>query len=97
MFDRLREAKLCLKPKQCHFAKREALYLVYVLSQSGISADKSIFRSFLFLLMLKQIRFFVGLASYAYYRLLIPGFSKIAGPLFALAKKDPAFEWSSSY
>jgi len=42
----------------------------------------------------KQIRSFLGLASY--YRCFIPGFSKIAGPLFALTKKDTLFEWSPS-
>ena len=41
VFDRLRDANLCLKPKKCHFAKREVLYLGFVVSGSGISADKS--------------------------------------------------------
>ena len=30
----------------------------------------------------------------SYYRCFIPGFSKIAGPLLALTKKDALFEWS---
>jgi len=41
-FDRLREAHLRLKPKKCHFAKREVLYLGYVVSNLGISANRSI-------------------------------------------------------
>jgi len=41
VFERLREANLRLKPKKCHFAKNEVRYLGYVVSESGISADKS--------------------------------------------------------
>ena len=36
VFDRLREAHLRLKSKKCHFAKREVLYLGYVVSELGI-------------------------------------------------------------
>ena len=42
---------------------------------------------------LKALRSFVGLASY--YRRFIPGFSKVAAPLFALTKRDVPFEWSA--
>ena len=41
VFQRLREANLSLKPKKCHFAKQQVLYLGYVVSEAGISADKS--------------------------------------------------------
>ena len=97
VFNRLRDANLCLKPKKCHFVKREVLYLGYVVSESGISADKSkveAVEKFPVPTSVKQVRSFVGLTSY--YRRFIPGFSKIAGPLFALTKKDSLFEWSPS-
>ena len=97
VFNQLQDANLCLKPKKCHFAKREVLYLGYVMSESGISADKSkveAVKKFPVPTNVKQVRSFVGLASY--YRRFIPGFSKIAGPLFALTKKDSLFEWSPS-
>ena len=97
VFNRLRDANLCLKPKKCHFVKREVLYPGYVVSESGISADKSkveAVEKFPVPTSVKQVRSFVGLASY--YRHFIPGFSKIAGPLFALTKKDSLFEWSPS-
>jgi len=94
VFERLREANLWLKPKKCHFANNGVR--CYIVSESGISADKSkveAVTSFPLPNSVKQLRSFLGLASY--YRRFIPGFSKIAGPLFALTKKDALFEWSS--
>ena len=44
--------------------------------------------------MLNRYDLFVGLATY--YRRSISGFSKIAGPLFALTLKDSLFEWPPS-
>ena len=41
---------------------------------------------------LKALRSFLGLASY--YCRFIPGFSKVAAPLFCLTRKDVAFEWN---
>ena len=40
---------------------------------------------------LKSLRSFLGLASY--YRRFVPGFSKVAGPLHALTKKDSLYIW----
>ena len=84
VLERLREANLRLKPKKCHFT-----YLGYIVSESGISADKSkveAVTSFPIPKSVKQLQSFLGLASY--YR------PEIAGPLFALTKKDALFEWS---
>jgi len=41
VFERLRIANLRLKPKKCHFAKNEVRYFGCIVSESGISADKS--------------------------------------------------------
>ena len=43
---------------------------------------------------LKSLRSFLGLASY--YRCFVPNFSKIAGPLHTLTRKDTPFNWSPS-
>lgn len=39
VFDRLRQAGLCLKPSKCHFAKRKVEYLGYVVTDRGIAVD----------------------------------------------------------
>ena len=41
---------------------------------------------------LTQLRSFLGLASC--YRKFIKNFSKVANPLFALTRKDVAYEWT---
>ena len=97
MFQRLREANLCLKPKKCHLAEQQVLYLGYVVSEAGISVDTSkveAIEKFPIPRNVKELRLFLGLASY--YRCFIAGFSKIAHPLFALTKKGAMFQWNSS-
>ena len=41
VLQRLREANLCRKPRKYHLAKQQVLYLGYVISEAGISVDKS--------------------------------------------------------
>lgn len=44
---------------------------------------------------IKTLRSFLGLASY--YRKFVPDFTKVAGPLHALTRKDVPFLWTPSY
>ena len=86
---RLRYAGLRLKPKKCHFAQSQVVYLGFVISNAGLAADTKKVEAvsgFPVPKDVKQLRSFLGLASY--YRRFILGFSKIANPLFALTKKD---------
>ena len=93
VLERLRYAGLRLKPKKCHFAQPEVVYLGFVISFSGISADTKkveAVKGFPVPKDVKQLRSFLGLASY--YCRYILGFSKIASPLFVLTKKDVPYE-----
>ena len=97
VFDRLRMAGLKLKPKKCHLVKQEVKYLGYVVSNAGVCADVDKVRAvqdFPRPQNLKQLRSFLGLASY--YRRFIPKFSQVAAPLYALTKKDAPYQWNSS-
>ena len=92
---RLRQAGLKLKPKKFRFAQLSVEYLGHVVSAAGVQTDPSklqAVRCFPRPTDVKTLRSFVGLASY--YRRFVPGFSKVAGPLHALTKKDVPFVWS---
>ena len=89
VLEHFRQAGLKLKPKKYYLVQREVTYLGYVVSESGISADigkvKAV-KDFPVPSNLKQLRSFLGLASY--YRRFIPRFSQVAAPLYALTSKD---------
>ena len=92
VFTRLKEAGLKLKPSNCHLAKPQVTYLGYVVFKQGITADPSkvtAVREFPIPKGVRDLRSFLGLASY--YRRFIPGFSRVAGPLFALTHKGNEF------
>ena len=96
VFNRLRAAGLRLKPKKCCFAQLEVDYLGHVVSSDGIRTDPKKTRAvseFPVPTNVREVRSFVGLASY--YRKFIPNFSKVAGPLHALTRKDVAFLWTA--
>ena len=96
VFDRLRAAGLRLKPKKCCFAQLEVDYLGHVVSSDGIRTDpkkSQAVSEFPVPTNVREVRSFVGLASY--YRKFIPNFSKVAGPLHALTRKDVAFLWTA--
>ena len=96
VFTRLKEAGLKLKPSKCHLAKSQVTYLGYVVSRQGITADRSkvtAVQDFPTPNSVKELRSFLGLASY--YRRFIPGFSKVASPLFSLTHKGADFVWNS--
>ena len=75
-------------------AGSEALYLGYIVSRDGISADLAkidTVKNFPQPFDVKSLRSFLGLASY--YRRFIENFSKVASPLYALTWKDAEFLW----
>ena len=95
VFERLRQLSLRLKASKFHIAKRQVTYLRYNVSEGRISADSSkvdAVKKFPTPNDAGSSRSFLGLASY--YQRFIPGFSKVAEPLFALTWKDVTFKWS---
>ena len=96
VFQRLRSAGLTLKPKKCKFVQTEVCYLGQVVSAERVRTDPSKLQAILEFPVpdnVKALRSFLGLASC--YRRFIPQFSKTAGPLFNLTKKNSLFAWTS--
>ena len=95
VLDRIRVAGLRLKPKKCCIAHQSVEYLGHVVSAAGIQTDSKKVEAVAQYpepADVKSLRSFLGITSY--YRRFIPGFSKIANPLYALLKKDADFAWS---
>ncbi len=77
------------------FMQTQAEYLGNIVSHDGISVDPrktAAVQDFPKLVDLKSLRSFLGLASY--FQRFVPGFSRIAGPLYALTRKDALFVWT---
>lgn len=97
VFDRLRNAKLTLKPSKCQFAVNRVLYLGHILSKHGVEVDKSktdAITTFPIPKNVHNIRSFLGICNY--YRRFIKDFAKIASPLTNLLRKDVNFLWSEN-
>ena len=91
----LRKAGLKVKPAKCHFFEKEVLFLGHVISERGITTDKSKvdkISSWPTPTNLQQLQQFLGLASY--YRRFIKDFATISKPLHRLTEKKTPFHWS---
>ncbi|MCG8044300.1 MAG: DDE-type integrase/transposase/recombinase [Candidatus Thiodiazotropha taylori] len=89
VFQRLREAKLTLKPSKCSFAVEKVVYLGHVISKDGVSVDiekTERVRSFPTPTTQRQLKSFLGLCNY--YRRFVKDYSKICIPLNKLLKKE---------
>ena len=82
VFEKLRLAKLKLKPSKCNFFQREISYLGHKVSELGIATDPAKIEKVAQWPRPKtvnEVRSFLGFVGY--YRKYIKGFSKIAKPL----------------
>ena len=95
VMDCLIDAGLKLNPSKCHFVQKEVQYLGHIITPLGLKLNPervAAVQDFPVPQNVKQVRQFVGLASY--YRRFIPAFAKIAQPLHDLTRKAAVFEWT---
>jgi hypothetical protein len=88
----LREHQLYAKFSKCEFWLDQVEFLGHMISKEGIAVNPSKVASILEWEApknVKQIRGFLGMAGY--YRRFIEGFSKIAGPMTKLLRKNTPF------
>ena len=94
VFDRLRQARLRLKPKKCFLFKPSTLYLGYVVSSEGVKPDPNkveSLRTWHRPCDLKGLRAFLGMASY--HRKFIRNFAEVAEPLINLTRRKTPWSW----
>ena len=94
VFEKIRMAKLKLKPSKCQFLKTQVKFLGHVVSSQGIKTDPEKVESVKTWPTpadVKELQGFLGLASY--YRRFISDFSIIAEPLNKLCRKGVPFHW----
>ena len=91
----LREHQLYAKFSKCEFWLDQVEFLGHVISKDGIAVNPEKVKAILEWEAPKNpkaIRGFLGMAGY--YRRFIEGFSKIAGPMTKLLRKNTPFEWT---
>ena len=91
----LREHQLYAKFSKCEFWLDQVEFLGHVISKEGIAVNLEKVNAVLEWEAPKNpkaIRGFFGMAGY--YRRFIEGFSKIAGPMTKLLRKNAPFEWT---
>ena len=98
IFDRLKQAKLKLKPKKCKLLQTKVKYLGHIVSKEGVETDpdkvKAV-RDWPRPSCVKDVRSFIGFCSY--YRRFIPNFATVAKPLIRLTEKKVNFVWSDEH
>jgi hypothetical protein len=97
VFERIRAAKLKIKPPKCAFAKTGIQYLGFIITRHGVEADPANVRKvddFEPPQSKEQVLSFLGLTSY--YRKFIKDYAMKAKPLYQLLKQDNPFKWEDA-
>ncbi|KAL5549869.1 hypothetical protein UlMin_000045 [Ulmus minor] len=95
VLQRLKEHRLYAKFKKCEFWIEQVTFLGHVISKDGVSVDPSkveAVSNWPRPTTVTEIRSFLGMAGY--YRRFVEGFSRIAGPLTMLTRKNVRFTWT---
>jgi len=91
---KLREVNLKLNPNKCCFAAKSITFLGHVVSKEATRPDPGKIEAVLHFptpKIVTSVRSFLGLTGY--YQKYIRGYSRLAGSLFELTRKDVAFVW----
>ncbi|WOH03791.1 hypothetical protein DCAR_0623191 [Daucus carota subsp. sativus] len=91
----LRENQLYAKLSKCEFWLDHVVFLGHVISSKGIEVDPKKIEAIWNWEVPKnvtEVRSFLGMAGY--YRRFVEGFSKIAGPMTKLLRKNVPFQWT---
>ncbi|KAJ4701059.1 Retrotransposon protein, putative, Ty3-gypsy subclass [Melia azedarach] len=91
----LKNKQLYAKFSKCQFWLDRVAFLGHVISANGIYVDPQKIEAVVNWerpTSVTEVRSFLGLAGY--YRRFVEGFSKIAGPLTKLTRKNVKFEWT---
>ena len=97
VFQRLRDAKLTLKPSKCKFGVDKIMFLGHILSENGVQVDPSKtekVQNFPIPKTQKELRGFLGLCNY--YRRFVLNYAKMCVPLNKLLKKDVKRNFTNS-
>ena len=97
VLERLRMAKLKLKPSKCTFFERETLFLGHVVSGDGVRCDPAkieAVKNWPRPTTSKEVLSFVGFVNY--YNRFIPKFSELSKPLYTLGRQKH-FEWTDEH
>jgi hypothetical protein len=88
----LQKAGILLRPEKCELFTQKTIYIGLVVSSEGISMDPkktNAIKEWSIPKNVEDLQAFLGFANF--YSPFIQGFSALATPLFALAKKDTSF------
>ncbi|UYV61477.1 hypothetical protein LAZ67_1004996, partial [Cordylochernes scorpioides] len=94
VLERIRSAKLTLKPSKCEFGRREVEFLGYVISTGGLKPGPRKIKAieeFPEPKNVHDIQRFLGLTNF--FRRFVKDFARKAEPLSRLTKKGSQFEW----
>ena len=92
----IHDAKLQIKTRKCKFFQKSLKFLGHEISEEGIKTDPDKIKTMNEIQPPQDVKGVQSLLGFFnYYRKFIPGFFKIARPIYKLLAKDSVWEWGS--